>query len=122
MTFRVGRGQLIRAVVLSAAAFLLAACGYHVGGQASLRPKETHTIAIAAQDIRYPVRTLELSGRGGLPGVYLAHWIVSDPGKADVVLANMTQSSSTTTRRAALPRDRLQCGYSSSWWITQVRS
>ena len=104
--FGVGRGQLIHGKVMRglfwAAAFVLSACGYHIGGQASLLPKDTHTIAIAPfgnVSIRYALSNYLAASVSREFISRTRYRIISDPGKADVVLygavANMTQGGSS---------------------------
>jgi len=86
-----------------ALAFLLASCGYHVGGQGALIPKSVKTIAIlpfANSTVRYQLArslpadiTREFHTR-------TRYQIVTDPGQADAVLTgaltNVATSPSTT--------------------------
>jgi hypothetical protein len=89
------------AVILSAASLLLAACGYQIGGQASLMPKGVHTIAIVPfgnGSIRYTLSNYLAASVGHEFISRTRYRIVSDPSKADVVLrgsvANMLTGGS----------------------------
>ena len=89
------------ALLVSAFALVSSACGYHVAGQASLLPKDVHTIAIAPWgnvSIRY---TLSNYLAAAVSREFIArtrYRIVSDISKADIVLygsvANMTAGGS----------------------------
>jgi outer membrane lipopolysaccharide assembly protein LptE/RlpB len=87
----------VAALVLAVFAPLLAGCGYKVAGQATLLPKDVHTIAItpwANASVHYSLSNyLAASVKREFISRTRYH-IVSDPSKADVVLygtvANMT--------------------------------
>jgi hypothetical protein len=99
-------------LVLAASTFLLAACGYQVGGQASLLPKDAHTIAIVPftnASINY---TLSNYLAASVSHEFISrtrYRIVSDASKADLVLygsvANMVKGGTlydnTTGRTTA---------------------
>ena len=86
---------------IAAVAILLSGCGYHVGGQATLIPKETRTIAIAPWgnvSIRYALSNYLAAAVSHEFISRTRYRIVTDPSKADVVLygavANMAQGGS----------------------------
>jgi len=94
--FRNGVGVLV-----GVAACLLSACGYHVSGQATMLPKDVHTIAIAPwtnASIRYQLSNYLAASVAHEFIARTRYRIVSDRSKADVVLygsvANMTQGGS----------------------------
>jgi hypothetical protein len=82
-------------------ALLLAGCGYHIAGKASLLPENIHTIAVAPWgnvSVRYTLSNY-LSAAVSRELVSRTRYrLVSDPAKADVVLygsiANMVQGGS----------------------------
>jgi len=100
------------ALISLAAALLLSACGYQVGGKASLLPKDVHTIAIAPftnASIHY---TLSNYLAASVSREFISrtrYRLVSDISKADIVLygsvANMTSGGTlydnTTGRTTA---------------------
>jgi hypothetical protein len=88
-------------LILLATTLLTSACGYQIGGQASLMPKDVHTIAIPAfsnGSINYTL-TNYLAASVAKEFISRTRYrIVSDPSKADVVLrgsvANLTKGGS----------------------------
>ena len=91
-------------VVILAGAVLAVRCGYHLGGQADLIPKDVKTIAIpefSNGTVRYQVATL-LSADVVREFHSRTHYtIVANPAKADAVLqgsvVNFTVLGGTTT-------------------------
>jgi outer membrane lipopolysaccharide assembly protein LptE/RlpB len=91
-------------VVILAGAVLAVGCGYHLGGQADLIPKDVKTIAIpefSNGTVRYQVATL-LSADVVREFHSRTHYtIVANPAKADAVLqgsvVNFTVLGGTTT-------------------------
>jgi hypothetical protein len=85
-----------KAVIVATCALLLAACGYRVGGQASLLPKDVHTIAIVPWSNASIHYTLSNYLAASVSREFISrtrYRIVSDPSKADIVfrgsVANM---------------------------------
>jgi hypothetical protein len=100
------------AIVPVICALLLSACGYQVGGKASLLPKDVHTIAIAPFTNASIHFTLSNYLAAQVSREFIArtrYRLVSDISKADVVLygsvANMTSGGTlydnTTGRTTA---------------------
>jgi outer membrane lipopolysaccharide assembly protein LptE/RlpB len=101
---KVRDGRASRLPVLAALAvllLLLSACGYHIGGQATILPKDVHTIAIAPwtnASIKYSLSNYLAASVSREFISRTRYHVVSDPSKADVTLygsvANMTQGGS----------------------------
>jgi hypothetical protein len=100
------------AIIPIASALLLAACGYQVGGKASLLPKDAHTIAIAPFTNASIHFTLSNYLAAAVSREFISrtrYRLVSDISKADIVLygsvANMvsggTLYDNTTGRTTA---------------------
>ncbi len=96
-------GPSRRSALLSmlAGVFLLSGCGYSVGGQASLIPKDVKTLAIppfANASITYTLTNYLAASVAHEFISRTRYRIVSDPSKADIVLrgsvANMTKAGS----------------------------
>lgn len=71
------------------ASLLLTACGYHVAGQATVIPKDVHTIAVVAfqnNTPRFKLARLLSDGMAQELVTRTKYTVVSDPAKADVVL------------------------------------
>jgi outer membrane lipopolysaccharide assembly protein LptE/RlpB len=86
-----------RALIL-AAALSLSACGYHIAGQASLVPKDVHTIAIAPwsnASIQYTLSNYLAAATSREFIARTRYRIVADASKADAVfygsVANMVK-------------------------------
>jgi outer membrane lipopolysaccharide assembly protein LptE/RlpB len=86
-----------RAFFLVASALMLSACGYQVGGQGSLLPKDAHTIAVAPwgnASIHYTLSNYLAASVSRELISRTRYRMVSDPSKADLILygsvANMT--------------------------------
>src|ERR1700723_3736272 len=77
------------ALILSATALLVSGCGYQIGGQASLLPKDVHTIAIVPfgnGSVRYTLSNY-LAASVSHEFISRARYrIITDPSKADIVL------------------------------------
>lgn len=81
------RGVLPSALLLAASAFL-AGCGYQIGGQASLLPKDIHTIAIAPWanvTIDYGLANYLAAAMSREFISRTRYRIVTDPARADAV-------------------------------------
>ena len=95
-----GRSGVL-ALVIAAASLLAGGCGYRVGGQGSLLPKDAHTIAIAPwgnASIHYTLSNY-LSAAVSREFISRTRYrLVTDTSKADIVLygsvANMTVGGS----------------------------
>jgi len=88
-------------LILSTSAFLISACGYQIGGQASLLPKDVHTVAIVPFGNGSVNYTLTNYLAASVAHEFIArtrYRIVADPSKADIVLrgsvANMLKGGS----------------------------
>jgi hypothetical protein len=82
-------------------ALLVAGCGYHIAGKASLLPADIHTIAVAPWgniSVRYRLSNYLAASVSRELIARTRYRLVSDPAKADVVLygtvANMLQGGS----------------------------
>jgi hypothetical protein len=88
--------------LVAVSALLLSACGYHVAGQASLLPKNVHTIAVAPwgnANVHYALSNYLAASVSREFISRTRYRIVSDPSKADIVLygsvANMINGGSS---------------------------
>jgi outer membrane lipopolysaccharide assembly protein LptE/RlpB len=84
-----GWGRRFRLPFVFATAILAAGCGYHLGGQGDLVPKDVKTIAIpefSNGTMQYHVATLLTADVVREFHARTHYTIVTDPGKADAVL------------------------------------
>jgi outer membrane lipopolysaccharide assembly protein LptE/RlpB len=84
-----GKSARATSLLLLAAAFLTAACGYHIGGQGDLIPKTVKTIAIPEftnNTVQYQVAPLLTADVVREFHSRTHYTIVTDPGQADAVL------------------------------------
>jgi outer membrane lipopolysaccharide assembly protein LptE/RlpB len=88
-SWRPARGRQLRLSFLIAGALFAAGCGYHLGGQGDLIPKNVKTIAIpefSNGTMQYHVATLLTADVVREFHSRTHYTIVTDPGKADAVL------------------------------------